>query len=106
MGQIREELHDKLMLLLGSKNVYYQPPEDLKMVYPAIRYTKQNKKTNYANNLKYNNHDVYEIIVIDTQPDNPVINKILNMPYTDYNRHYTYNNLNHDVITLFYKEDK
>ena len=25
--------------ILGSKNVYFQPPESLKMKYPAIRYS-------------------------------------------------------------------
>ena len=34
----RLELHALLVELLGSTNVYYEPPETLKMSYPAIRY--------------------------------------------------------------------
>ena len=37
----RLELQSKLEELLGSRNVYYQPPESLKMKYPAIRYSKE-----------------------------------------------------------------
>ena len=40
MKRTRLTLQTKLEDLLGSKHVYYQPPENLKMEYPAIRYSK------------------------------------------------------------------
>ena len=36
----RLELQNKLEELLGFRHVYYQPPESVKMEYPAIRYSK------------------------------------------------------------------
>ena len=36
----RIKLQAKLEELLGSRNVYYQPPETLKIEYPAIIYSK------------------------------------------------------------------
>lgn len=36
----RLELQSKLVELLGSKHVYYQPPESVKIEYPAIVYSK------------------------------------------------------------------
>lgn len=98
----RVELHAELKKLLGSNNVYYQPPESVKMEYPAIRYKKSGIDTNHANNQPYTHKKKYEIIVIDRAPDNPVINKILGLPTATWSQGYAADNLNHDVITLYY----
>lgn len=98
----RLKLQSKLEELLGSKNVYYQPPESIKMGYPAIRYSKKDIQSKYANNAKYSMKDCYEVIVIDRLPDNPVNDSILSLPYCEFDRHYTADNLNHDVFTLYY----
>ena len=95
-------LQSTLEKILGIKHVYNQPPEGNKMEYPAIRYSLSNIKSNYANNIKYSNKDCYEIIVIDRLPNNKAIRKILELPYSSYDRHYVSNNLNHDVITLYF----
>lgn len=95
-------LQAKLEELLGSRNVYYQPPESLKMKYPAIRYGRSDIVNTYADNIKYSKYDRYEIIVIDSLPNSEVIDKILELPYSSYDRHYAADNLNHDVITLYY----
>ena len=96
------DLQSKLETLLGSRNVYYQPPESLKMKYPAIRYEKSIISSRFADDVKYSNFTRYEIIVIDRMPDNDVIEKILNLPLSSYDRHYVSDNLNHDVINLYY----
>lgn len=98
----RLSLQSKLEELLESKNVYYQPPESVKMSYPAIVYSKANVRDRYANDTAYARNKSYEIIVIDKKPDNDVIEKILNLPYSSFDRHYKADNLNHDVITLYY----
>ena len=98
----RLELQTKLEALLGSRNVYYQPPTSLKMKYPAIRYNKSNITSRHANNAKYSNFTQYELIVIDNKSDNEVINKILELPLSSYERHYTADNLHHDVIIIYF----
>ena len=97
----RLDLQTKLEELLGSRNVYYQPPESLKMEYPAIRYSRSDIISRNADNKKYSKFNRYEIIVIDKRPDNEVIEKILDLPHTAFDRHYIANNLNHDVITIY-----
>ena len=97
----RLELQSKLEELLGLKHVYYQPPSS-NMEYPAIRYSKKKPDVKYANNIKYSKMNCYEIIVISRTPDHPVIESILDLPYSSYDRHYESNNLNHDVLTLYY----
>lgn len=98
----RLKLQSKLEELLGSGNVYEQPPESVKIKYPCIVYSKNNIDTKYADNKKYIMKDRYEIIVIDRMPDNPVINKLLELSYCTYDRHYNSDNLSHDVFTLYY----
>ena len=104
MSQKRTRLTLQSLLeeLLGSNNVYYQPPENLKMEYPAIRYSLSDKTDFYANNKKYISRDVYDLVVISKKPDNPVIQKILELDYTEFERHYVVDNLNHDIIRIFY----
>ena len=98
----RLELHSVLQELLGSSNVYYQPPESIKMQYDAIRYSKKNIVSKYANDRKYSMMDCYEVTVISRLPDNPVIKKLLSLPYCSYDRHYVADNLHHDVLTIYY----
>lgn len=102
MKRTRLTLQTKLEDLLGSKHVYYQPPENLKMEYPAIRYSKNDIKDTYASNIKYISRDVYDLVVIDKKPDNPVIKKLLELPYSEFDRHYVADGLNHDIIRIFY----
>ena len=98
----RLNLQSKLEDLLGSKHVYYNPPENLKMEYPAIRYSKNDIENTYASNIKYISRDVYDLVVIDKKPDNPVIKKLLELPYSEFDRHYVADGLNHDIIRIFY----
>ena len=97
----RENLQTILESLLGSENVYYQPPETIKMRYPAIRYNRSRMDSKYANNKKYSMMDCYELTVISRLPDDPVIKKLLQIPYCSYDRHYVADNLHHDVLTLY-----
>ena len=98
----RLELQSKLEELLGSRNVYYQPPASVQMTYPAIRYSKARIDSKYANNKKYLGKTLYDIVVIDPMPDNPVIEQILELPLSSYDRWYAADGLNHDSIKLYY----
>lgn len=98
----RLELQTKLESLLGSRNVYYQPPTSIKMQYPAIRYSLNDIDTQKADDLSYIKTRQYQVIVIDKKPDNPVIDKLLELPLCSYDRHYVSENLNHDVLTLYF----
>lgn len=98
----RTNLQATLERILGSRNVYYQPPETVKINYPAIVYMKDDIDSKYANDKKYLNTKRYEIIVIDKKPDNEAVDKILELPLSSFDRHYTSDNLHHDVITLYY----
>lgn len=98
----RQQLQSKLEELLGSMNVYYAPPESIKMEYPAIRYSKKNIDVKHADDKKYSKTNCYELIVISKKPDLPVIEQLMELQYCSYDRHYVSDNLNHDVLTIYY----
>lgn len=98
----RLDLHNKLIELLGSKEVYYRPPQKKAMTYPAIRYKKVKPDVKYADNIAYSSMNCYEIIVISNTPDHPVIDELLKLPYCSWNNWYPSEGLNHDVLTLYY----
>ena len=98
----RLELQTMLEKILGSRNVYFQPPESIKMKYPAIVYFRSNIANDSANNSVYKQSFFYELIVIDEDPDSEIVYKISKLPKCRFNRHYTADNLNHDTFTLYF----
>lgn len=98
----RLELQAKLEETLGSKNVYYQPPENLKLTYPAIIYGMSGMSRKHADDQEYMKKRRYEITVIDKRPFNSAIDKILKFPYSYYDRSYKADNLYHDAISLYF----
>lgn len=98
----RLELHEKLCEILGSRNVYFQPPETIRMQYPAIVYSRDDIENDHANNGVYTQSTAYQIIVIDPDPDSEVVGKISKLPKCTFDRHYAADNLNHDSFTLYF----
>lgn len=102
MTERRYELNEILCKVLGSSNVYFQPPSTLKMSYPAITYSRSNIDSQTSNNRLYSTTTRYTGTVIDKNPDSTIISKILELPYTRHDRSYPKDNLNHDVFTIYY----
>ena len=98
----RIKLQTELEIILGSRNVYFQPPESIRMIYPAIVYSRARIDNRHANDFVYKQDDAYEIIVIDRNPDSEIVRKISKLPKCRFDRHYKADNLNHDVFTLYY----
>ena len=99
----RLALHSKLCELLGTRNVYFQPPESVRMKYPAIRYKLTSGNTRYADNGVYNYQRRYEVTVIEKNPDVPWDEKMLNaFQHCSFERAYAAENLNHWQFSLYY----
>ena len=98
----RLELQTLLETLLGTRNVYFQPPETVKMVYPCIIYSRDNNVTNFADNNPYKYQFRYQLILVDKNPDCNLIGAITSLPLCKFQRHYTKDNLNHDVYNIYY----
>lgn len=98
----RTELQTILETVLGSGNVYFQPPESLKMNYPCIVYSRDDIKTRFANDKPYQHLTRYSVMVIDKNPDSTIPDKVKMLPTCTFERHYTKDNLNHDIFILYY----
>lgn len=98
----RLNLQTELETILGSRNVYFQPPSSVRMQYPAIIYSRKDIEKRSANDGAYQKLPSYEVILIDKNPDSKFVDKILELPYCSFDRHYESDNLNHDVFTLYH----
>lgn len=97
----RLELQSELEKILGSRNVYFQPPESVKMSYPAIRYSLSNIDIRSADNMAYKVKRRYTITLIHKNPDNDVVDKMIEFGMF-FDRTYTADGLNHYVFSLYY----
>lgn len=98
----RLQLRDKFREILGTKNVYFQPPASVRMTYPAIRYELSDIDEVHANNGSYLRMRSYMVTLIDPNPDSEYVDKILAIPGARFNRFYSADNLNHFVFEIYY----
>lgn len=86
----------------GDRHVYDNPPETVKIKYPAIIYSRTDFNNLHANNSVYAQFKAYEVKVIDEDPDSIIVRKVSLLPQCKWNRHYKSDNLNHEVFTLYH----
>lgn len=101
----QRELQAELEAILGSRNVYFQPPATIKMSYPCFVYNRSRVESVRADNLSYVKHDRYMVTYISRDPDdnlNMVHTMLEHFPRCMHDRFYTADNLSHDVFDLYY----
>ena len=97
------KLQNEFEEILKSKNVYFQPPADLLMHYPCIRYSLSGVDIKRANNKIYKFKKRYKVVVIDPDPDSAIWEDILaHFPLCSFEQSYASDGLNHVVLTLYY----
>lgn len=99
----RLSLHAALESILGSNKVYFQPPETKKLSYPCIVYERMTKPITTANNKSYKIDESYKITLIQKTPEDDFVKEIINaFVMIRHDQHYAYDNLYHDIFTLYY----
>ena len=98
----RLQLQDKLESILGSRNVYYQPPANLVMKFPCIEYDLDSWDSLYADNDPYRLLRRYQITYIDREPDAPVIEELLKLRTAKFDRMFIHDGLYHYILRLYY----
>ena len=99
----RANLHEELCVILGSRNVYFNPPESVRMSYDAIRYKLSGKDIKRANNKAYRITNEYEGVVITQNPDTTIPDEILShFEMCSFGSPYIADNLNHYPFTIYY----
>jgi len=97
---LRMSLQTKLVGILNSNNVYFQPPPEFKMSYPCIVYQLSKFSNESADNAPYIVETQYEVTVIDSNPDSAIPMKIAVLPRCNHDRNFKTSNLNHFVFTI------
>lgn len=104
MTEPRKKLDDTLRRVLqetaGRVNLYYQPPANLRMQYPCIRYELNRIRNIHANGHVYLQHPSYTVTVIDLDPDSKITAAVSCLDQCRHDRHFTADNLYHDVFTM------
>lgn len=102
MSRPRLELDAILRDLLGSNNVYFQPPEKLRMSYPCIRYSWDRTFDQFSNDRRYIKHKGYMLTCIGKNPDDPLFERLLALPLCSFVRQYIADNLIHTVFLIYF----
>lgn len=102
MAKSRTGLDAVLRDILGSANLYFEPPSTIKMKYPCIVYERGRMDLTHADDSVYVLNKRYTITAIYYDPDDDLPDKIAVLPMCFHDRHFTNDNLQHDVFTLYY----
>ena len=102
MAKDRLSLHNILVSILGTSNVYFQPPTTITLKYPCIIYKLDDIEDVRANDKRYLNHKRYLITVVDRNPDSSIPDKILDLSYCAFENYFVIDNLNHYNCSLYY----
>ena len=89
--------------LLDSRNVYFQPPESVKMKYPASRYSLNSIDNSHADNKIYIQNRSYTVMVLDKESDSIIADEISMLPKCKMvQKPYCVDGIWHFVFTLYY----
>jgi hypothetical protein len=104
MGTRRDfqTLLESLGDLSNPVSVYFQPPPEIQMSYPAIVYNRDYLVNQFADNIPYAGTNRYQVTLIDADPDSPLNTKLKALPMTRFVRHFTSANLNHDIYNVYF----
>lgn len=98
----REVLNSKFKEILGTDNVYYQPPSGTNIQYPCILYNKIGANIKYANDKKYSFRILYRVTYVDYVPDSEKSDAIWDLPLCEFVDFYRSDNLNHTVFNIYH----
>lgn len=98
-----QDLQTILEGIPGVEHVYFQPPESIRMEYPAIIFGHAGYDTISANNSKYKIDRRYSVTLVYNDFEmEEAVDALLALPYCSHDRHYVADQLHHDVFTLYF----
>lgn len=97
----RLELDKRLKEIKIDHFTYFQPPANINMNYPAIRYERNAIPVRHADNNVYCLNYSYTVTVIDKDTRGDLASEVSRLPKMRFVRHYKSGNLNHDVFEIF-----
>lgn len=99
--QKRKKLQKILEDILESKNVYFQPPENLKIKYPCFIYNANRRNDLFADNKRYIKGESYEVTFISHDLDTIYEDRLMDKDYVFFSRFFVSDNLYHTVYIVY-----
>lgn len=99
-----EGLQSLLTQILGTNQVYFQPPSDIRLKYPCIVYQLDRVDTQYADNRPYKDSKAYAVTYIDRDPDQTIPDMLGELPTSSFMSFRITDDLNHWTYRIYYKE--
>ena len=98
------QLQEILQEIMGPNNkVYFQPPENLKLSYPCIKYERSNALVSHADNLPYRKTKRYMVTLMCKTSDNDkYLDKLLDLPMCTFDREYKMDGIVHSVFNIYF----
>lgn len=100
MRTYRDLLH-LLRQAVQHNRVYFQPPENLNIGYPAVVFHLSKIEIDHASNVPYKGAKEYSVTLITKDPEPDVIDEILKIPYSSLDTTYISDGMNHFVFTVY-----
>ena len=98
----REDFQEYLKSLFDGVEVYYMPPENVRMSYPCFVIKLDHVDNLYSNGQIYSSRIRLSVTYITKHVDDYVIGDMLNAnQYASFDRVYTSDNLRHYVFTVY-----
>ena len=104
MASRRLELHQTLkqqFIAPTEPHVYFQPPQNTRLVYPCIIYKLSNLPVEWANNLPYRWTESYEMTYITSDANDSMVGRLISLRETRFVRYYSADNLHHFVYVIY-----
>lgn len=97
----REQFHAELCTILGSNHVYYNPPENVKIEFPAIVYRLETPSIVHADNGLYWLHIPYRVTLIQKETSDELWTKLAAFPLCRPGNPFISDGLRHYVFTIY-----
>lgn len=101
MAQTRATLDHKLRTILGTSNVYFDPPESFKLKYPCIVYSFEGNSDRHADNDPYTRLKRYTLIYITKDADDATVDVFDDLRYCRLSRAYTADGMWHYAYEIY-----
>lgn len=95
------DLLNLLRQAVRHDRVYFQPPENLKIEYPAVVFHLSKIEIDRASDVPYKGAKEYSVTLITKDPEPDVIDEILKIPYSSLDTTYISDGMNHFVFTVY-----
>lgn len=102
MAQSQTEIQTLLEGVLGTRNVYFQPPEAQNLKYPCIVYILDTIRSDFADGNPYKIHERYQVTHISRNLNSEVTDKLIQLPMSRFTSFFVRDGLNHHNYAIYF----